>query len=152
MKNYFIASSIILTTTFAAGFILPNERFTIALNKIKSIQVMLEKDRSSARQNKDIILFDCINDASHQVYAAIKLIEDRYANSSNHDADVAEEILRRVLSIQSQASLCHGNTLVFTQRAASVSTSIDSTIAEVSPDVLTSQIAIESPNCASCFK
>lgn len=152
MKNYFIASSIILTTTFAVGFTLPNERFATALNKIKSIQVMLEKDRSSARQNKDIILFDCINDASHQVYAATKLIEDRYTNPTDHDATIAEEVLGRVLLIQSQTSLCHGNTLIFTQRVSSVLTSIDSSIAQVTPDIPTPQIAIEPPNCASCFK
>ena len=152
MKNYFIASSIILTTTFAAGFTLPNERFAAALNKIKSIQVMLEKDRSSARQNKDIILFDCINDASHQVYAATKLIEDRYTNPTDHDATIAEEVLGRVLLIQSQTSLCHGNTLIFTQRISSVLTSIDSSIAQVTPDIPTPQIVIEPPNCASCFK
>ena len=152
MKNYFIASSIILTTTFAAGFTLPNERFAAALNKIKSIQVMLEKDRSSARQNKDIILFDCINDASYQVYAATKLIEDRCTNPTDHDATIAEEVLGRVLLIQSQTSLCHGNTLIFTQRISSVLTSIDSSIAQVTPDIPTPQIVIEPPNCASCFK
>ena len=152
MKNYFIASSIILTTTFAAGFTLSNERFAAALNKIKSIQVMLEKDRSSARQNKDIILFDCINDASHQVYAATKLIEDRYTNPTDHDATIAEEVLGRVLLIQSQTSLCHGNTLIFNQRVSSVLTSIDSSIAHVTPDIPTPQIVIEPPNCASCFK
>lgn len=152
MKNHFIASSIILTTTFAAGFTLPNERFASALNKIKSIQVMLEKDRSSARQNKDIILFDCINDASYQVYAATKLIEDRYANPTDHDATIAEEVLGRVLLIQSQTSLCHGNTLIFTQRVSSVLTSIDSSITQVTPDIPIPQIAIEPPNCASCFK
>lgn len=152
MKNYFIASSIILTTTFAAGFTLPNERFAAALNKIKSIQVMLEKDRSSARQNKDTILFDCINDASYQVYAATKLIEDRYTNPTDHAATIAEEVLGRVLLIQSQTSLCHGNTLIFTQRVSSVLTSIDSSIAQVTPDIPIPQIAIEPPNCASCFK
>ena len=152
MKNYFIASSILLTTTFAAGFTLPNERFTAALNKIKSIQVMLEKDRSSARQNKDIILFNCINDASHRVYAATKLIEDRYTKPTDHDAHVVEEVLLHVTMIQSQASLCNGNTLISNQQDSSVETSLNSSNEYVTPDIYTPQIIVEPPNCASCFR
>lgn len=152
MKKYFATSIILLTAAVASGFPSPNERFTAALDKIKSIQSTLEKDRSSARKNKDAILFACINDASNQVYAATKLLEGRYSNPSTHDAIVAEEVLTHVTTIQSQASLCQGNTLTISFEGTKVSTSIDSSITPVIPDVPNPPLIIEPPNCASCFR
>jgi len=152
MKKYIATSFILLTAAVASGFPSPNERFTAALDKIKSIQSALEKDRTSSRQNKDAILFSCINDASHQVYAATKLLEGRYSNPSDHDATVAEEVLTRVTTIQTQASLCHGNTLISPPHASSISTSIDSSITPVIPDVPNPPLIIEPPTCASCFR
>ena len=152
MKKYFATSIILLTAAVASGFPSPNERFIAALDKIKSIQSALEKDRSSARQNKDAILFACINDASHQVYAATKQLEGRYSNPSDHDATVAEEVYTRIATIQSQASLCQGNTLTTSFEGTKVSTSIDSAIAPVTPDVSNPPLIIEPPNCASCFR
>ena len=152
MKKYFATSFILLTAAVASGFPSPNERFTAALDKIKSIQSALEKDRTSSRQNKDAILFACINDASHQVYATTKLLEGRYSNPSDHDATVAEEVLTRVTTIQTQASLCQGNTLISPHHASSISTSIDSSITPVIPDVPNPPLIIEPPACASCFR
>jgi len=152
MKKYFATSIILLTAAVASGFPSPNERFIAALDKITSIQSALEKDRSSSRQNKDAILFACINDASHQVYAATKQLEGRYSNPSDHDATVAEEVYARAVTIQSQASLCQGNTLISKPQASSISTSIDSAITPVTPDVSNPPLIIEPPNCASCFR
>jgi hypothetical protein len=152
MKKYFAISIILLTAAVASGFPSPNERFIAALDKITSIQSALEKDRSSARQNKDAILFACINDASHQVYAATKQLEGRYSNPSDHDATVAEEVYARIATIQSQASLCQGNTLTTSFEGTKVSTSIDSSMAPVTPDVSNPPLIIEPPNCASCFR
>lgn len=152
MKKYFATSIILLTAAVASGFPSPNERFIAALDKITSIQSALEKDRSSARQNKDAILFACINDASHQVYAATKQLEGRYSNPSDHDATVAEEVYARIATIQSQASLCQGNTLTTSFEGTKVSTSIDSSMAPVTPDVSNPPLIIEPPNCASCFR
>ena len=152
MKKYFATSIILLTAAVASGFPSPNERFIAALDKIKSIQSALEKDRSSSRQNKDAILFACINDASHQVYAATKQLEGRYSNPSDHDATVAEEVYARIATIQSQASLCQGNTLTTSLEGTKVSTSIDSAITPVTPDVSNPPLIIEPPNCASCFR
>lgn len=152
MKKYFATSIILLTAAMASGFPSPNERFIAALDKITSIQSALEKDRSSARQNKDAILFACINDASHQVYAATKQLEGRYSNPSDHDATVAEEVYARIATIQSQASLCQGNTLTTSFEGTKVSTSIDSSMAPVTPDVSNPPLIIEPPNCASCFR
>ncbi len=153
MKKYFaISTTILLTATAASGFPSPNERFASALNKIKSIQSALEKDRSSSRKNKDAILFACLNDASHQVYAATKQLEGRYSNPSDHDATVAEEVYARIATIQSQASLCQGNTLISSHHSSSISTSIDSSITPVTPDVTNPPLIIEPPNCASCYR
>ena len=152
MKKYFATSIILLTAAVASGFPSPNERFIAALDKIKSIQSALEKDRSSARQNKDAILFACINDASHQVYAATKQLEGRYSNPSDHDATVAEEVYTWIATIKSPASLCQGNTLTTSFEGTKVSTSIDSAITPVSPDVSNPPLIIEPPNCASCFR
>jgi hypothetical protein len=152
MKKYFATSIILLTAAVASGFPSPNERFIAALDKIKSIQSALEKDRSSARQNKYAIIFACIKDASHQVYAETKQLEGRYSNPSDHDATVAEEVYARIATIQSQASLCQGNTLTTSLEGTKVSTSIDSAITPVTPDVSNPPLIIEPPNCASCFR
>ena len=152
MKKYFVIPTILLTATIASGSPSPNERFSHALDKIKEIASKLEASRTRARQQHDSIKFACINDATRQVYAATKQLESRYANPSDLDAQVAEEVLIRVSTISSEADSCQGNTLITTFEGYKVSPSIDSTIASIDPNSSTPPLVIDPPACASCFR
>jgi Tfp pilus assembly protein FimT len=152
MKKYFVIPTILLTATIASGSPSPNERFSHALDKIKEITSKLEASRTRARQQRDSIKFACINDATRQVYAATKQLESRYANPSDLDAQVAEEVLSRVSTISSEADSCQGNTLITTFEGYKVSPSIDPTIASIDPNSSTPPLVIDPPACASCFR
>jgi hypothetical protein len=152
MKKYFATSVILLSAAVASGFPSPNERFASALGKIKEISSKLEADRSRARQQRDSIKFACINDATHQVYAATKQLESRYSNPSDLDALVAEEVLARVSTISAEAESCQGNTLITTFEGYKVSSSTDPDIAPIDPGLASPPLVIDPPNCASCYR
>lgn len=154
MKFYFITSSILLTAAIALGDNIPSasEKFNITLDNIKIIHSKIESNRSTARRNHDMILFNCLNDASHRIYAVSKQIEEKHYAPSTQDADTADKVLTRVQQIESDANNCLGSTSIFQANSYKTSFSIDDSIPNIDPTLSSINIIIEPPNCASCFR
>jgi len=169
MKKTFIFSAITLIPVIAAGFpqpeklSQPQERYESAVTSINAIYDELEKDRRTSREQRDTILYICIEDKQRAVAAALKQIEGRKrlisaslnsndTEAATHEAIIAEEIFKRISRLADEAKLCAGSKIYKSDDSETVTMTIDDGIIPIDTTPPIPMLVLEPPACASCFR
>lgn len=156
-----MASVIIVTAATASPP--PQDRVASATNSINTIYTDLTADRTEALLNKDTIRSLCIADKLNTIDAARKQLTARSpllkaallhgdTEAAEHEATIAEEILRKTQTLASAAKVCHGNDLLKISEDQTTKVEIDSSLPEETTSYPIPPTTLEPPACSSCFK